>query len=605
MGDAMADNALTAPAVAPDPMEAIFPLGGPAGRTRDPAGSLERVFTVDGGILDAFGAAATQGVLDSPGTGTVLKELQVPAPDRVLRRDGLGINRLVDGPSAISRQDYEASENYRPDIPWSRGMTMARARALADWSDARAVRQRAMEGHPITAFAGGMVGGFGDFVNYIPVVGPSARAALSARIGLTAGRVASTALDAALNTGIAGAVTAPVRAEFGDDVSLEAQLAAVGMGAIVGGTIGLAGRGLEVWRGRKVAGVVDQMATLDRLNAARETTADALASHALTGELDLTPESIAVINRMRREAADIGRAYDQVLADPNGPALDPVVAITPDDIEGTLLARGGFKAVNELEVSRRGWGLVKIIWRHGEQSADPEHLQATRDDVTALPEVVRNYEPASVSPDGARREWRIERDGQTIVYADSRWPDGGRRVVSIYRQAPDRQGAELPLSPRRAAPGSPSDALNAVRDTAPPPFASSTEGRPPAASRERPETVSLPPEAHNAGVSELPLRNLGAPADLLPGRPAPSAPDRETAAASARVGRPDDTAALADQYGVDPKTGSFREEAELAAVVAEGRVLPAEMAELGAAAATAEDGMDFAAAMQQAARCLI
>lgn len=145
-----------------------------------------------------------------------------------------------------------------------------------------------------------------------------------------------------------------------------------------------------------------------------------------------------------RERELIGKAYDRVLEEPEGPAGDPLVEISPKELEGAVLERGALRGVSEVDIpSKRGFGLVKIIWKHGEKSA--KAARVSKDDVLALPVVIRNFAPSSTS--GRGREWRVERDGRSIVYADSVHPDGRHHVVTIYV---DEKGG--PLSPRASQP---------------------------------------------------------------------------------------------------------------------------------------------------------
>lgn len=139
----------------------------------------------------------------------------------------------------------------------------------------------------------------------------------------------------------------------------------------------------------------------------------------------------AGVPRVAEEQAAIARAYDQVRAQPVGPAGDPLVRLSPDDIEGAILERGAMKDVSEVDVkSKRGFGLVKIIWKHGEESGLAERLRVGKADVLDLPRVIREFLPSSES--ALRREWRIERGGRTVVYADTLFPDGERHVVTIH-----------------------------------------------------------------------------------------------------------------------------------------------------------------------------
>ncbi len=152
-------------------------------------------------------------------------------------------------------------------------------------------------------------------------------------------------------------------------------------------------------------------------------------------------------------------AYACVRAAPMGPADDPLVHIRPEDIEETIIARGGWKGLGDLEIRGAGWGLVKFIWRlpeedasrrHGQASAKPAAKQVSRDDILAFPQVIRDYESFERPGYPGTRNWVVERaDGQQVLYADQRFAeDQQRRVVTIHVLDDDKR---LPLSRPRAA----------------------------------------------------------------------------------------------------------------------------------------------------------
>jgi hypothetical protein len=147
-----------------------------------------------------------------------------------------------------------------------------------------------------------------------------------------------------------------------------------------------------------------------------------------------------VAQRVAVEQAQLDAAYQRVLDSPAGDAFDPLVQITPEDIEGVVVARGGWHGLGDVEVKGAGWGLVKLIWKHGEESPKAPDLQVTREDVLAFPEIIRRFDPAEeATADGSRgRAWRIVRpdaDGtpHVVTYADNLINDRkGRHLVSIH-----------------------------------------------------------------------------------------------------------------------------------------------------------------------------
>ncbi len=144
----------------------------------------------------------------------------------------------------------------------------------------------------------------------------------------------------------------------------------------------------------------------------------------------------------------------------------------PSEIERVIAERGpAFEKDGILTFKGRGYGLVKVLIKHGKLSKkQPEH-QITRSDVTYLPTVLRTYEPTEVKgkPGEARyaRSYRIQRGKKTVVYAVSRFSqeDGADRLVTIHVEEPRPQG---PMSKRKKADwaGSSGRIVSPPRDTA-------------------------------------------------------------------------------------------------------------------------------------------
>lgn len=553
---------------------------------------------------------AKGGVLESFGLGTAVRDVAVPKGNAtdgasfsdiamagatgfpVLGQAYLGIRTAVQlainpPQPPMTESAYKTSEFFRTDVPWDAAMTETRAAALADWYDAKKVREFYAEKQPIAAFLGNLTGQALDPINYVPVAGPAVKAAAVAKFGTIAGHVAAGALDAAANTAIFGAATAPARRQYGDDVSWQTIVSEVAMAALIGGAFGGAG-GILTKRAegkavqlRQVA--QDRLSTLKTTQESRIALNEAVDGLANEGDIRLSPNATDPIARVNEEVAAISQAYDTVHIEPTGPVNDPIVKILPDDIEGTIVARGAFKDVNELEFSKRGWGLVKVIWRHGEESGQPPEFQVSKNDVVALPSVIREYEPSAVSADGTKREWRVERDGRTIVYADS-VIDGERHVVTTYVQNPNAPGAEAPKSAKRkpVAAGSSSESVKPVGDTAQETLPSSQGGQ-------------QQPAQRNIGQARA--------VDNTQAKPTPQ-PDGYKAA-KAGASTPEQAKAMAETYRVNPATGAFLEEPEIAQIEAEGRLTEEDRAEMDQATTDFENGAAYGEALKAAVGCLI
>ena len=86
--------------------------------------------------------------------------------------------------------------------------------------------------------------------------------------------------------------------------------------------------------------------------------------------------------------------------------------------------------------------------------------------------------------------------------------------------------------------------------------------------------------------------------------PRPDPPVEGLESAAARVGKPEEIKALAEQFGVD-ETGGFVEEADIAALREQGRLTADDEAELAAADQTFADAEAWAETLRVAAACVM
>ncbi|WP_132959012.1 hypothetical protein [Rhizobium sp. BK251] len=585
-----------------------------------------------------FWDQAKGGVVESFGLGTGIRNFSTPeaAPpeaDGWLSETLQSINRAIDpsvllrralgtsydGSATITEDQYKRSPSYRADVPWSEGMTDERAASLAEQDDIRKVRDFYAQKRPITAFFGNLGGQAIDPINYIPIFGEVVQAANVARFGRIAGRAVTAAGDAAANTALAGLTTAPVREQLGDDVSWQSTVSQIAMAALIGGAFGAVhGRFGRASPAELRADAEAKLATLDNVQSSRVALNDALDGMIREGEVNLSRASSGYADNLSREVGRLSEAYDSVRTNPTGPTRDPLVSITPDDIDGMIVSRGAFRDVNEVEFSKRGWGLVKVIWGHGDKSKEPPEFQVSKEDIVDLPNVVRDYEPSSVSEDGLRREWRIERNGRTVVYADTMMGDNGRHLVTTYIDKPKAGKEARALSERRppVSPGSRPQAGDLVGDTA----GDRSIGTP-EAGRDVPAEGNIAPSAvldNNvdkpvaangmpAAVTE-PVQQIGAtqrPAAPIDTRVPQTPVDPAVNDAAKRVGKPEGSKALAEQYRVNPETGEFPEMADIDQLRAEGRLTEEDIAALDEADETIKTANAYGEALKSFASCVI
>lgn len=218
-------------------------------------------------------------------------------------------------------------------------------------------------------------------------------------------------------------------------------------------------------------------------------------------------ERVDIADVISAERHDLARAYDAVWRDPTGDKFDPMVMIKPEDLEAVAISRGGWKGLGDIEVKGQGFGLVKFIWRHGEESRKPAEFQITRDDIMAFPQVIRDLEPTMIPRDDGThyREWRAElpdHAGKTrsVVFVDKPIGDAGRHVVSAYIQEPGKGGADAPLSNKKTGlnPESPGKwADTRAGDTQPDLLSPTGQGKPVEASIADSKTAPSSPVAES------------------------------------------------------------------------------------------------------------
>jgi GNAT superfamily N-acetyltransferase/predicted ABC-type ATPase len=309
-----------------------------------------------GGLFreDELSLGAVQGVLDSYGLGTAIRSYNIPrgntAPDMggPLPDPAASLGRLFQNLGDMARgeppqpsmteDEYKASPFYRERIPFEPGMTPARAAALAEFEDARQVRNFFMQKKPVAAFLGQFVGQALDPINYVPVFGAGAHAAAAARYGSIFGRAGIASAEAAINTAAFGIVTADIRREFGDDISFEAIITEIAMSALIGGFfgagIGSIAKGSDAVQRNKVRKLQDEVGAADigTKQEVRYTLGESVGQLATRGEVDLTPTGMSPIERIAAKLVDRtegARALAEETAGVTGSKAGEIV-FTPD-----------------------------------------------------------------------------------------------------------------------------------------------------------------------------------------------------------------------------------------------------------------------------------
>jgi hypothetical protein len=369
----------------------------------------------------AFGENFSQGITDSFGLGTAIRELSTPSllSDRPFRGEtpeNYEARRGRFETQSLSEDEYKTSPFFREAVPYQPGMTLDRAAALAKSADTRAVRQYFSQKQPIAAFLGQFGGQALDPINYVPVFGQGAQLAAVARFGSIGGRALMSASEAAINTAAFGILTAGVRAKLGDDVSFEMIGTEIAMSALIGGAFG-GGIGMLV-RGRDARERVALGQARNALSTAANRQKAAIALNeqidalATTGNPAATPNGMASIETVHTEVqrrVTAARSLDEQTAGVTGTKAGEVV-IAPSGRRVSVVPE-----VVELDSLIHAEGALQVRNRRTAASdAQIEEIGATLDPARMMPNI-----------DGSQ--------GAPLVGADHIIDSGNGRVAGVRR----------------------------------------------------------------------------------------------------------------------------------------------------------------------------
>lgn len=551
-----------------------------------------------------FWDQAKGGVLESFGLGTAIRESQLPAeapttPDLMMTpADGGAPIRVPDTPQmrrrittfesvnpqslqarpespqelqqrqndagALSEDAYKASPSFRKDIPWQNGMTQERAAALAEQDDVRKIREFYGQKRPVTAFFGNLAGQAVDPINYIPIAGEAVAAANVARFGRIAGRALTSSLDAAANTALAGIATAEPRGQLGDDVSWQSTVSQIAMAALIGGGFGaLHGRFGRTTPEELRVEAERKLATLDNVQASRVSLNDALDGMIRASEVNLSPASAEFVAKAASQDLPKFAAASErrpVITVDNGETL---MLKSPEEDAHLSLSRQGndFKVgITSVSKASRGQGKARELYEEAVALAD-DNGGVVRSDIAVSNDAVRVYESL------AKRGYEVVRNPEAVKMERS-WiapTEKGNDWVFEVRQgkAPKRENVT-----QKAA-----DEQGGVASIAEP----------------------VTPQRASVGQQRASI-DTSAPAEPV----SPSVTE-----AVKRVGKPEGTKALAEQYRVNPETGDFPELADIEQLRTEGRLTEDDLAALDDADETIKTANAYGEALKSFASCTI
>ncbi|TPJ85518.1 hypothetical protein FJ434_16465 [Mesorhizobium sp. B2-5-13] len=527
-------------------------------------------------LFSTLEESAKSGVLDSFYLGSLIRKVTTDpgAPQWANRGESpesYQARRAAANP--LTEDQYKASASYRADIPWDKGMTDTRAAALADSYDAQKVREYFTQKRPITAFIGNMGGQALDPINYIPIVGEAVKSAQIARFGYVGGRLITGAADAALNTGIASVATQGERAKFGDDVSWQSTVSTMAMAALIGGAFG-AVHGVFEGRAPRVdpqirARAEENLSTLKNVQESRIALNEGIDAVVRGEDVNLSPNATEPLARIAQDVQRI-EATRRATVD----AAPVTKAATMEDVSASYKA-------------------VAVAHPELDQAASPSSF----DSLMIADLQAKGFD--GIAGDAKARPMPLSFDPATID-------------VPVVTKAPVFGGLDPNLNPSI------------------PEFAAAVSAKVSEASiASLTRRYEIGNRMHNRLLRWLdPKTGLGFGRfdnhEMLPqlisyhqrelqtaarpidtSRPALDSLPEGHKEAQARIGKPDDPKATADQYRVDLNTGAFPEEADLHQLAVEGRMTPEDVAAMTEAHTQFDQAHAYGEALKSLATCLI
>ncbi|MBZ9807702.1 hypothetical protein [Mesorhizobium sp. ESP-6-2] len=577
--------------------------------------AMEQPLSVTSTLMDQ----AKGGVLQSFGLGTFLKDKLVPeeAPTtpgtpRIVPNGEGGFTYKRETPEemaqrradmgALSEDEYKSSPFFRKDIPWDAGMTTARAASLAQFDDAQKVRDHYASKRPIAAFIGNLGGQALDPINYIPVVGETVKAAQIARFGYVAGHALTAAADAALNTGIASVATAGERAKFGDDVSWQATLSQMATAALIGGAFGTVHGAIGSRVDARVRAEAEQrLSTLRTTQEARIALNEGIDAVVRGDDVNLSPNSTEPMARIADEISRDNPANGIIRTQPDPAGMSPVEAYhgTLADFErfdpkflGTETqvgsAREAFFFSSDARVSE---GYAQTVNPYQEGVAAKIFRGKLGEFYTKINEaIVKLIRGKGLIEEGQILRTRLRMDNPKIIdrkgaeVVDSELLDAIKTAKAeghdgvVFKNSRDpgyTDASDIPSDVYAVFDPNKIDILSKHKDAA---SAAAARGQ----------------------ASAQPIRPA---VDTTKARPDPIPEGRKQAETA--IAKPDDSKALAAQYRVDPQTGGFHEEADIAQLASEGRLTEEDVMTLSQSQADFETGAAYGEALKSVAGCLL
>lgn len=358
-------------------------------------------------------------------------------------------NLARSGRPVLTKKEWIESENFRPSIDFEKAgeMTPVRAQLMAEDFDKRRYRDSLIERSPsgfrsVLGFGAGMIGSLPDPVNLVGFGGVAT--------GRTLGKAALIgAVENVVATSLTDAVVLPDLAARGEKVGFQEFVMDNMFAAAIGGLFGVGGQALK-----NAVGTARVRAHMSE----RHVLADSL-ERAVADVADGRPADVREVLRLEQEG--LSRLYDEALAhplggDPHTPQVRLAFAQLADDLGvqlgDILVDRGSGKLRPSGEIKAdSNFGMVKFIYRHGEESRLPADKQITRGDILAFPEVLREYMP-DYDPRYGSYQWVVEReDGKRVMYVAKLFEEEQAGHLATVHVLFDDKAEARPLSQKIGA----------------------------------------------------------------------------------------------------------------------------------------------------------
>lgn len=581
---------------------------------------------------------AKGGVLESFGLGTAVRDFSTPQGnpeerstlEKVARQFNWFTNtydlarnlkaKTEPESPALNEDAYKNSAYFREGVKWDPSMTEDRAAALAIMYDAKRVREFYAQKRPITAFFGNLAGQAVDPINYIPVAGPAVRAGAIARSGRIAGEALTASIDAAANTAIFGLATADARAQYGDDVTWQTTVSQIAMAALIGSAFGTIGGAINA-RGsaQAVADVESRLATLQATQEARVALNESIGAISQGEDINMSPTVAAAVERQIDEIiAYHGTPHDFDAFDINRIGTGEGAQAYGHGLyfaESENVARKYRDQLSQLNQSAVGRELAKS----GEDvEVAIANVQRRIDDLNAMPD--KGGDPARWARQMAIQEQKLT-DIQKFKKTGEQ-SSGSLFEVGLRAKREDFLDWDKPINeqPEKikefwAQNGPDEGSLFAVDN---PTGRDAYQYLTNMGKRDALREAGIPGiqylDAGSRGTGEgtrnyvvfddslVNIRKRNG-VDVSPAKP--DTPPEGRTEAEARIAKPENYKALAEQYKVDPETGSFVEESDIAQLETEGRLTEEDLAVLADSQMAYEDGSAYGEALKAAVGCLI